>query len=154
MQVFVPLSLLFRAAGFNSQLEAFMKVEIEMLVCHLIRSMSYRLSCIFCSRNIYDNRQHNVVESCTCRLAIQMMNMGIVGLTRRTRLYLLKCKYFEHIQNSLESRVWMQASCCIVVFPFQISNTPTLTRTLYLICLEDHLFNSLLKRQKLLRVFC
>jgi hypothetical protein len=28
---------LFRAAGFNSQPEAFMKVEIEMLVCHLIR---------------------------------------------------------------------------------------------------------------------
>jgi hypothetical protein len=79
----MPLSFLFRAAGFNSQLEAFMKVEIEMRVYYLIRSMSYRLSCIFCSRNIYDNWQHNVVES-ACRLDIQMMNMGIVGLTRKT----------------------------------------------------------------------
>ncbi len=136
MQVFVPLSFLFRAAGFNSQLEAFMKVEIEMRICRLIRSMSCTLSCIFCSRNIYDNRQHNVVESCACRLDIQMMNMGIVGLTRRTRLYLLKCKYFEDIQNSLESRVWMQAGCCIVVSPFQVSNTPTLTLTPYLIVLK------------------
>jgi hypothetical protein len=76
------------------------------------------------------------VESCACRLDIQMMNMGIVGLTRRTQLHLLKCENFEDIQNSLKSRVWMQASCCIVVSPFQVSNTPTLTPTPYLIVLK------------------
>jgi hypothetical protein len=112
---------LFRAAGFNSQLEAFMKVEIEMLVCHLIRSMSYRLSCIFCSRNIYDNR-HNGVESCVCKLDIQMMNMGIVGLTRRTDCICLNVSSLRTFKTAWRAGCGCKQAVALLspLFKFQI----------------------------------